>query len=431
MRVLLIEDDDTLNRVLLRTLRKEFAVDGFTSPARALEVFEKGFYDVVISDIKMPEIAGLAVLKRVKNVSPDTEVLLITGFGTVEESVSAIKQGAYDYILKPVDSYLLISKLKKIKELKTLKQYKSIELENLTIICEDPEMRKVLDLAERVAKTDTTVLITGETGTGKEVVSRFIHSCSDRKDNPFISINCSNIQENLFESEIFGFEKGSFTGAERNRRGFIEMSSGGTFFLDEITEMPLQVQSKFLRFMEEKAYYRIGGERKITVDVRIIAATNKDPEEGVRSGAFREDLYYRLNVFGIHIPPLRTRPGDIEALARCFIRKFGRINPRIKDITGEALLNLQNYSFPGNVRELSNLIERAMIIEKGDRITLESLSYLPFKNPESPLRSLDEVIKDHILRALEANSGDKSRAAELLGIDRSTLYRKLKEYGFM
>ncbi|GBD98330.1 transcriptional regulatory protein ZraR [bacterium BMS3Abin07] len=428
MKVLIIEDDETLNRILLRALRKEFFVDGFTSPVKALNVLEKNFYDVVVSDIKMPDFDGLTVLERVKKISPETEVILITGFGTVEESVCAVKRGAYDYILKPVDAYHLISKLGKIKE---LKQHQHIEVENLTIICEDLNMRKVMDLAEKVAEGDTTVLLTGETGTGKEVIARFIHSQSKRNNNLFVDINCSNIQENLFESELFGFEKGAFTGAEKSRRGFVELASGGTLFLDEITEMPLRIQPKFLRFIEERSVYRLGGERKITTDVRIIAATNRNLEEEVKEGAFREDLYYRLHVFGIHMPPLRTRPKDIEALTYYFIRKFNSLNPCIKGITEDAFLNLKNYSFPGNVRELSNLIERAMIIEKGNMITLESLTYMPFKNIEIPPGKLDNVIKDHILQVIEMAEGDKSRASEILGIDRSTLYRKLKEYGFL
>ncbi len=431
MKVLLIEDDETLNKVLQKAIKKEYPIDGFTSPVKALKILEQNYYDVVVSDIQMPEMDGLTLLGHVRTVSSETEVILITGYGTTEEGVEAIKKGAYDYILKPVDAYHLCSKLRKIDELKTLRQSRFTMIDKLPVVCEDPKMKFVLGLTEKVAQTQTTVMILGETGTGKEVVANYIHLRSHRKDSPFISINCANIQENLFESELFGFEKGAFTGADKSRKGYIELASEGTLFLDEIAEIPLNMQSKFLRFLEERAFYKVGGEKKITADVRLIAATNQPLNKNVKMGAFREDLYYRLNVFEIDIPPLRERPKDIEALTHHFIGKFKGINTRIKSISEDALATLMTYSFPGNARELSNIIERAMIIEKGDSLTLESISYLPFmKKNENTLKSIDDLVHDHIIKILQSVDGDKTKASEILGIDRSTLHRKLKEYGF-
>ncbi len=431
MKIMLIEDDETLNKILLKALKKEFNIIGFTSPSKAINIIEKDYYDVVISDIKMPEMNGLKVLSEIKRLSPATEVLLITGFGTIEESVRAVKQGAYDYILKPVDSDYLINKLNHIQNLKSLQKNQFIEINDLIIVCENQQMKNIIELAEKVAQTDTTVLIRGETGTGKEIISKFIHLKSHRQGNPFISINCANIQENLFESELFGFEKGSFTGADKNRRGFIELSKGGTLFLDEIAEMPLQIQSKFLRFMEERSFYKVGAEKPTSVDIRIIAATNKDLEDKVMKNEFRQDLYYRLNVFSIKIPSLKGRIEDIEALTNFFIKKFKSINPKIKGINQSCIDHLKKYPFPGNVRELSNLIERAMILEKGEYISSENLNHLQFhdKSP-NPLMSMDELINDHIIRVLNAVKGDKAKASEILGIDRSTLYRRLKDFGY-
>jgi len=352
---------------------------------------------------------------------------LITGFGTVEEAVNCIKAGAHDYILKPVDPELLKAKLDLIGENIHLKLF-AREKSDFSFVYESAKMAEIVNIALKVAETDSNILITGETGTGKEVLSKFIHYNSKRKNNPFLQVNCPNLQETLFESEIFGYKKGAFTGANTDKRGLAKLADKGTLLLDEIGEMPYSFQSKLLRFLEEKQFIPLGASGYETSDVRIITATNKNLEEMVKKGEFRSDLYYRLNIINIEIPPLRERKEDIIPLTYFFMEKFKHLNNKIKDINQQAKDILLKYNFPGNIRELSNIIERAMILETTYEITPSSISLCSDGLPDNHIE-LDEVIKHHILHILDKTEGDKTEAAKLLKIDRSTLYRKLKEYG--
>jgi DNA-binding NtrC family response regulator len=375
----------------------------------------------------MPDMTGFDVLQKAKSISSDIYVLLMTGHSSINESVKAIKSGAYDYIPKPVDTDLLMYKLELIEENKSLKERAAAINSDNNFIFASPKMEQLITQAERAAKSDTNILITGESGTGKEVLAKHIHKNSPRTGKNFAAINCSNFQPTLFESELFGHKKGAFTGAERDRKGIIQSAYGGTLFLDEIGEMPLDIQPKFLRFLEDQTFHPIGSDTPEIADVRIVAATNKDLSSMVESGDFREDLFYRLNVFNIDIPPLRERKEDIIPLAEYFIAKYKNINPKVKGINSSGSECLTSYFFPGNVRELSNIIERAMILEHEDYLSCQSLNIGFTASCKS--QSLDSVIKQHILETLDKTGGNKQKAAEILEVDTSTVYRKLKEYG--
>jgi len=429
MKVVLIEDDQTLNRTLKRVIEKKYPVSAFTSPLSAVEYLNENYADVVVSDIRMPDLSGFQILEQIKTARPETYVLLMTGQSSIDESVKAIKAGAYDYIPKPVDTELLIYKLELVEE-KMLMTYRS-EAENSgsVFIKESKKISELAGTAARVAKSDTNVLITGETGTGKEVMARYIHQNSQRVNKTFAAINCCNLQQHLFERELFGHKKGAFTGADRDSKGIVQSAYGGTLFLDEIAEMPVDLQPKFLRFLETKTFYPVGSSSPEVSDVRIIAATNRDPLSMVAEGTFREDLYYRLNVFNIDIPPLRDRPEDIIPLTEYFIAKYRHINTGVKGVDDSAKECLKSYAFPGNVRELSNIVERAMILEQTDQLTCSSLSIGCLVKGED--NSLEAVTRKHILSVLENSGGNKQKAAEILGVDTSTIYRKLKEYGIV
>lgn len=426
MKVVLIEDDTILNRVLKRAIEKHYSITSFISPVSAVEYLEDNSADVVISDIRMPDMTGFDVLNRVKSILPDCYILLMTGQSSIDESVKAIKQGAYDYIPKPVDTELLIYKLQLAEENLAFKNSASIRNSEGDFVTESQSIRDIASQALRVAKSDTNVFITGETGTGKEVLARYIHKNSTRSKKIFAPINCCNLQPHLFEKELFGHKKGAFTGAEKDSKGIVQTAYGGTLFLDEIGEMPLDLQPKFLRFLETKSFYPVGGSITETSDVRIIAATNRKPDQMVKEGTFREDLYYRLNVFNIEIPPLRDRREDIIPLAEHFISKYRHINTNITSVSPDAATCLQEYKFPGNIRELSNIIERAMILETGDTLTCESLNLSCRADNDL---TLETAARKHILHVLELTDGNKQKAAEILGVDTSTIYRKLKEYG--
>lgn len=429
MKVVLIEDDTTLNRVLKRTIEKHYSVMAFTSPVSAVEYLEENAADVVVSDIRMPGLTGFDVLERVKHSSPETYVLLMTGQSSIDESVRAIKMGAYDYIPKPVDVELLTYKLQLTEENISLRHAADIHSKTESFIMQSPVIRELASKALRVAKSDTNVMITGETGTGKEVMARYIHENSTRSKKIFAGINCCNLQPHLFERELFGHKKGAFTGADRDMKGIVQTAYGGTLFLDEIGEMPIDLQPKFLRFLETKSFYPVGGSMPEVSDIRIIAATNRAPAEMVQDGTFREDLFYRLNVFAVEIPPLRERQEDILPLAEHFIERYRHINTGVTGIEESAVQCLRNYSFPGNIRELSNIVERAMILENSERLTCESLN-LGCRVPEDDLR-LESITRRHILSVLDMAEGNKQKAAEILGVDTSTVYRKLKEYGIV
>lgn len=428
MKIVLIEDDKTLNRLIVRSLNKYFNIKGFFDLKSAFDYINSVNTDVIISDIRLPDGNGINLLKKIKTVKPEIYFILITGYGTIEEAVTCIKSGAHDYILKPVDPELLKAKLEIIEENIYLKLLTKAS-EDFKLIHESVKMAEIINLALKVANTDSNVLISGETGTGKSVLGRFIHINSSRKNNPFIHVNCANLQETLFESELFGYKKGAFTGADSNKKGLVKLADKGTLLLDEVGEIPIAFQSKLLRFIEEKKFLPLGATSFESSDVRIIAATNKDLHKMVKNNEFRDDLYYRLNIINIDVPPLRERREDIIPLSYLFLEKFKDINRKITDINKEAKSILMNYDFPGNVRELSNIIERAMILESSSEITPSSIALCSSESPENSL-NLDNIIKKHILHVIDLTEGDKSKAAQLLDIDRSTLYRKLKEYGF-
>ncbi|WP_022850373.1 sigma-54-dependent transcriptional regulator [Limisalsivibrio acetivorans] len=426
MKVLLVDDDVTLSMLLKKSLEDEFDIVTFNDPLKALEHLSKSGADAVISDMKMPGLSGLELLENVKKESPDTFFFLITGFGTVEESVRAIKSGASDYFLKPVDVELLRRKLQDVRQKLSRSEIAGTGTEP---VYTSDSFASVLKLAERAAQSDSGILITGETGVGKEVLARYIHEKSKRYAEPFVPVNCGNLQEQLFESELFGYRKGAFTGADRHKRGLVATADGGTLFLDEIGEMPHPVQPRFLRFLETMSYYPVGGLEPETARVRVLSATNRNLEEETSSGEFRQDLYYRLNVLTITIPPLRERREDIMPLALHFLEKFSHINPDVRGISADAEALLGSYHFPGNVRELANIIERSMILETGEEITPASLSISSPSARAAGSSRLEDVIKNHILSTLDECGGNKTKAAEILGVDASTVHRRLKEYG--
>lgn len=436
---ILIVDDEPAQRQFLRAvLEKEYAVTSAADAEEACRLLENRGFDLVITDQRMPGLSGLDLLTWVRGHSPETPVLLLTAFGSIDSAVEAIKQGAEDYLTKPVESpEELRLKVRKTLEKRGLRDreavYRSESEERFEpdIVAVSPAMKQVLQLAEQVAPQPTTVLLTGESGTGKEVVARYIHRRSPRADAPFVAVNCAALTETLLESELFGHEKGAFTGAVQTQRGRFELANGGTLFLDEIGETSLRLQAKLLRVIQEQQFERVGGTRTLLVDVRVIAATNKDLPEAIQEGNFREDLFYRLNVFPIGLPSLRDRRDDIVPLARHFLNRISaRMGTHAKNFSPEAERRFHAYDWPGNVRELQNAIERALIVSREETI---GLTDLPFTSPaetvdEKPT-SLADVERRTILETLERNQGDRKATAEQLGISLRTLQYRLKEYG--
>lgn len=425
MKVVIVEDDRTLCGLLKKSLENEFNVTAFYEPETALAHIKSSGADAVVSDVRMPGMTGFGLLEALREEMPEVRLILMTGYGTVTESVNAIKSGAYDYILKPVDPDILI---KKLEQIRTLIDFGRQSAGSFAPVYKSRRFEDIMQLAARAAKADSGVLITGETGSGKEIIARFIHGVSARRTAPFVAVNCGNMQEQLFESELFGYRKGAFTGADSNKRGLVSAAERGTLFLDEIGELPLPSQAKLLRFIETKTYYPLGSVEQKTANVRFIAATNRNPAEEAENGTFRKDLYYRLNVVEIKVPPLRERKEDIMPLAEYFLGRFRHINPKIEGFSADSVRFLENYSYPGNVRELSNIIERAVILETGHIISPASL-HMPDPAGRGTSRKLDDVVREHILTALSEAGGSKTKAAEILGIDASTIYRRLKEYG--
>ena len=445
-QILVVDDEEKIRKILKIMLSlRGHSVDEATTGEEALAKIKESYYDLVIADIKMPGMDGLQLLREVNELEYPVPVVFITAYATVESAVEAMKMGAVDYISKPFDEDRLILTVEKalgISRILAEKRQLQEELDRKTlpkdIVCESEAMKKVIQLAEKVAKLKgSTVLITGESGVGKEVVARYIHRISPRAKHRFIAVNCAAIPSTLLESELFGYEKGSFTGATSRRKGVFESANGGTVFLDEIGDMPLEAQAKLLRVLQEKKVQRIGGTEEIPVDVRIIAATNKDLEQLVREGKFREDLYYRLNVFPIYIPPLRERREDIEPLTRLFVERVMGKPPQGAVLTPGAKKLLEEYPFPGNVRELANAVERAIILSGGELpLTAEHFSFLTasskptqrkymFELPPEGI-SLEELEKELIKQALERTGGNKSAAARLLGLTRTKLRTRLK-----
>ncbi len=446
IRILVIDDDVKMLELLKKVLSKRgYVVDISPKPKEALERFTRDGFDIVVTDINMPEMGGLEILKQVKSTAPDTIVIMITAFATVSSAVESMKLGAYDYIIKPfnMEEFVLIidrasEQILLKKEVELLRKEVQQRYSFGNIIGKSPQMQKVFQLIKQVANTSSNVIIYGKSGTGKELVAKAIHYNSPRKDKPFIAVNCSAIPESLLESELFGHEKGAFTGAVSSRKGLFEEANGGTIFLDEVGDMSLAMQAKLLRVIEDKEIRAVGSDKPRKIDVRIIAATHKDLEKAVKEGTFREDLFYRLNVIPIYLPELRERVEDIPLLVEYFLKKYGEEagRPNIR-ISREALACMMKYSWPGNVRELENLIERLVVLSPGDEITVNDLpEYIRVCKAETLVEeltlgeriTLEELEKRYILKVLRETGWHKSNAAKILGIDRRTLYRKIEEY---
>jgi len=438
----LVIEDEKLMRV---TIEDSLTASGYNviaceNGADGLAAFKVGPCDVVVTDIRLPDANGLDILKNV-SASSDVPVIVMTAFGTIKDAVEAMKLGAFDYITKPfsLDEFrMLIERALEMKRLRedNIRLRKDINRYFCfpNIIGESTAMKKVFSLIEKVAATDSTVLILGESGTGKELIATTIHYQSSRKDKPLIKINCAALPETLIESELFGHEKGAFTGAIRRKPGRFELANNGTIFLDEIGDMPLSTQTRLLRVIQEKTFERVGGTETLNVDVRVITATNRNLEEEVKAGRFREDLYYRLNVIPVVIPPLRERREDIPALVDFALSKCRNRMAKAVRFSKEAMTALLQYDYPGNVRELENIIERGATLAVSDVIEKDDLPSVIFKKPENNGSvSLAEVAagaeKEHIIRTLAIAQGNKTKAAELLGISRKNLWEKMNAYG--
>ena len=439
-KILIVDDEKIVRESLFHWFEDEnYYVDTAEDGETALTKFSKEKFDLFLVDMKMPGMSGLDLLMKIKSIDKDAIVILITAYSSVPTAITALKNGAYDYITKPVDPDELAHLVKNALEQRALKIENTQLKENIdeiikpdNLIGESFQMKKIYELVHSAAKTDTTVLIRGESGTGKELVAKAIHINSNRKYAPIITINCGALSESLLESELFGHEKGSFTGAQFKRKGKFEMADGGTIFLDEIGSISLRMQIELLRVLETKKFSRVGGNELIKSDFRVITATNEPLEELVKAGKFREDLYYRLNVFTIIIPPLRERRDDIPLLVDFFIKKFSMVmNKKIKKISKEAMDFLMNYDWRGNVRELENAIERAMVVGKSDSILVGDLPFHGSNNiyeADDDDKSLSSMEKKYIKRILNETSWNISKAAQILGIDRVTLYNKINKY---
>ena len=438
---ILVVDDEPAMRLLLSSVLKDEGHDvtAAASGEEALQLIATRHYHLVLTDLKMPGISGLELLEQVKRDDPGTAVIILTAFGTVEGAVEAMRKGALHYLLKPLanpDELRLtvrrvLEERRVTDEAATLRQATEAVFPFGEIVAGDAKMQAALELGRSVAPTDATVLITGETGTGKELMARAIHHWSPRAEQAFVAVNCAALAETLLESELFGHEKGAFTGAAAQRRGRFELAHGGTLFLDEVGEMSPALQAKLLRVLQERTLERVGGTKTVTVDVRVIAATNRDLRQMMAAKTFREDLYYRFSVFPIVLPPLRERPTDILPLADHLMREVGRrLGKPIQGFTAEATALLQTYGWPGNIRELQNVVERAAILCREDRIGPTHLNLAP---PAAPVsggsKTLKDLEREAILAALDAHGGNRRRAAEQLGIGLRTLYARLKEYG--
>ena len=436
--ILVVDDELIVRESLTKWFREDgFRTDAAENAAAALRKLQGSCWDIILVDIKMPGMDGIELLQRIKELKNDIIVIIITAFASVDTAVKALKQGAYDYVTKPIDpDYLdhLISKALNerslVRENIKLKDAVSELSEKDVIIGESPEMQKVIEMVKPVAPTDTTVMIRGESGTGKELIARAIHNQSQRKYFPIVTVNCGALTETLLESELFGHEKGAFTGAQYRRKGKVELADGGTLFLDEVGNISPKTQMDLLRVLETKQFMRVGGSEIIHSDFRVICATNCDLEAAVRDGRFREDLYYRLNVFSIPLPPLRARRGDIAKLAHYFLEQYSKEmgKPR-HGFTAEAMHALKAYDWPGNVRELENAIERAMVVSDGPVIDKQHLPVQTVSPATADGKRLEDVERRHIERILHETGWNISRSASILDIDRVTLYHKIEKFG--
>ncbi|MEN8148689.1 MAG: sigma-54 dependent transcriptional regulator [Planctomycetota bacterium] len=443
VRILVVDDEPSMRESLGAWLAEDgYAVVTAESGAEAVDQAGGTEFAVCFIDLKMPGMNGIDTMREIRRIRPGTAVVIITAYATVDNAVAAMKQGAEDYLVKPFnpeEASLLTRRILENREVRRenrfLKRQLSRRYELSDILSKSPAMLRVFDLVKRIASLPSTVLILGESGTGKELVAGAIHQTGNRRDRPFVHVSCAALAETLLESELFGHEKGAFTGATSRKIGKFEQADGGTLFLDEIGDIPPKLQLDLLRVLQERSFFRVGGAKEIGVDVRIIAATNRDLEEEVRQGGFREDLYYRLNVVSVSLPPLRERKEDIPLLARHFVRRHaGRMGMKATDISERALGLLIDRDWPGNVRELENAIERAMATCIHDRLDKECFDFLA--GPAEPDRgglptdlSLAEVERQMIPGVLDRTGGNVAEAARVLGIDRSTLYEKMKKYG--
>jgi len=443
-KILIVDDDPTTCRILHRMLNPEYETVTFGNSPEAFQYFLENGSDIIVTDLRMPKMDGFEFISRAKEIRPEVIIFVITGFSSVDSAVSAIKKGAYDYIPKPFDPDDVLIRIqratreKKLEEqIQRCRQERRLCSHPERIVTSHPKMLEFLRTAKRAAVTDSTVLIQGETGVGKELIARMIHQLSPRKGHTFVPVNCSALSEGVMESELFGHEKGAFTGAVGKRIGFFELANRGTLLLDEIGTTNQRFQVMILRVLQDKSIYRVGSASPIPIDTRVIASTNRDLAHEARENRFRNDLYYRLSVITLHVPPLRERIGDVPLLVDYFIKKYRHINPRIEGITPEGMSVLSAYEYPGNVRELENIIERAMILENERFLTPSSLltgSHIPAKlssmDPPLPEKRfhIREAEKEHIERVLRICNGRKIEAARMLGINKTTLWRKMKKY---
>jgi DNA-binding NtrC family response regulator len=442
---LIVDDEATAVDNLAYVCRKEgYKVITRTTGQGAIEALEKNRFDLVLSDLRMEKVDGMAILRRVKELDPETSVVLITGYATLDSAVEAMKAGAFHYIAKPfrldevreiIRNALQVVHLK--RENRQLKEQLTNSRSGPSIITQDAIMQRLLETARQIAPTDTNVLISGESGTGKELLARFIHNHSHRSKKNFQALNCGALQEELLANELFGHEKGAYTGATEAREGLIEATNGGTLFLDEIAEMSLGMQVKLLRVIQEREVQRLGSTRATPVDIRLIAATHRDLRDEVAAGRFRQDLYYRLDVIGLHLPPLAQRRDDIPLLAFFFLRKHAaRMSRAVDDIDPAAMAILLDYDYPGNIRELENIIESGVALAQERLLTIGNLPAALVENRVHVVRevtgrlpTLSERELDYIRFVLERSGQNRTRAAKILGIDRVSLWRKLKKYG--
>jgi two-component system response regulator PilR (NtrC family) len=453
--ILVVDDENSMREFLEIMLNKEgYQVATAAGGGEAIDLLKKSDFDLVITDIRMKEIDGLEVLKKCKELHPNTIVILISAYASTSTAVEAMKWGAYDYLPKPFKVREIKAVIRDALETAEAQESQEMEVRDGTarinyhgIVGESPEIKKILELLPRIAAATSNVLITGESGTGKELIAKAIHRESPRNDRPFVTVNCGSVPETLMESELFGHKKGSFTGATATRSGLFEAAHGGTLFLDEIAELSPPVQVKLLRAVQEKTFKMVGGSEEISVDVRIISATNRDLERDVMEGQFREDLYYRLNVINIHMPPLRERSDEIPLLAHHFLEKYSKeMDKDIRKISSFALDILKSYNFPGNIRELENIIERSVALESSNIVLPDSLTLSSFKQtqvrpkvetvsltlPQEGI-DLDNVLgnleQDLLQQALDRTRGAKQKAAELLGISFRSFRYRLAKYG--
>jgi DNA-binding NtrC family response regulator len=456
-RLLIAEDEANLRLVLQKELQRlGYRVHAAPDGEAALRRLEESNVDVLLCDINMPRMDGMELLRRVHERPNPPEVIMLTGHGTIETAVEAMRIGAYDYLTKPYSINELDVRVRQAAEKRSLRvdnQRLRAQIERQSalpeIVCESQSMQEAIRLVERVAPSETSVLVTGESGTGKELIAQAIHRLSNRANGSFIDLNCAAFQESLLESELFGYEAGAFSGAKARKLGLIELADGGTLFLDEVTELPASLQAKLLRAIETRTFFRVGGVRKVEVDVRIVAATNRNLDTVLADGTFRADLLYRINSFQIHLPPLRERPEDIQPLADHILKQLAGAN--VPEVPPETLARLRSYSWPGNVRQLRNCLERAVLLSNNGRITpnelppeiLRGVTTAPIYPPvaisvpaqgaidSGPLpqsASLRDMEKQQILTALEQTGWHRGKAAEMLGISPSTLYRRLRDY---